>query len=192
MGASVGVAEGFSKLGKDPVIATIGDSTFFHAGIPPLLNLVFNNSSATIVVLDNRTTAMTGHQPHPGTGSNARGEETRRIQVEDIAKACGVDHVRIVDAFDLKDVISGLEEAVKYDGVSVVVSKGPCALLESRKMETGEVYRVTEDCTGCKACMKLGCPAMDFIEKAIIEETLCSGCSVCAQVCPVDAIEVVK
>ncbi len=192
MGASIGVSEGFSKLGKDPVVATIGDSTFFHAGIPPLLNLVFNNSNATVVVLDNRTTAMTGHQPHPGTGFNARKEETKRIQVEDIARACGVEHVRIVDAFDLKDVMSGLEEAVKHDGVSVIVSKGPCALLESRKMETGEVYRVTDDCTGCKACMKLGCPAMDFVEKAIIEETLCSGCSVCAQVCPVNAIEVVK
>jgi indolepyruvate ferredoxin oxidoreductase alpha subunit len=196
MGASVGVASGLSKLIEKPVVATIGDSTFFHAGIPPLLNMVFNRAKATVIILDNRTTAMTGHQPHPGVGKNVRGEKVPPIIVEEIVKACGVDFVRVVDAFDVKTFEETLREAVEYDGVAVIVSKGPCALLDVRdKIRAGEtipVYYVSDDCTGCKSCLNLGCPAITFDEKAGIEETLCVGCSVCAQVCPVNAIKVVE
>ncbi len=198
MGASIGVGCGFSQAGvKEPIVATIGDSTFLHAGIPALINAVYNRAQLTVVVFDNRATAMTGFQPHPGTGVTATGEKTREVLIEDVAKACGAGFVEVVDPHNLEDAIAVMRRGLSFDGVSVIISRGQCVrdvLRDARKKGVAtELYAVDwEKCNGCKVCISMfGCPAMTWkgdIKKVEIDEVLCAGCGVCAQVCPMKAV----
>ncbi|MBU7014536.1 MAG: indolepyruvate ferredoxin oxidoreductase subunit alpha [Theionarchaea archaeon] len=186
MGASIGVSCGLSEFVSDPIICTIGDSSFFHAGIPPLLDAVYNQHRFVVVILDNETTAMTGHQPHPGTGVTGMGDSVTKIYPERLTEAMGIT-TEVVDPHDVKKTIDVLKEAVASKELRVVIARRPCIFLESA--ERNPPYTVTDECTGCKLCLnQLGCPAMDMVEgKAVINE-LCNGCGVCAQICPAKAI----
>jgi indolepyruvate ferredoxin oxidoreductase alpha subunit len=196
MGGSFGIANGLAHVVDAPIVAHLGDSTFFHAGIPPLINAVYNKAKITMVILDNSATAMTGFQPHPGTGYTAMGDKTIQLKPEDIAKACGVEFVEVVDPFDLKKAAETIEKAIRFEGPAVVVSRRLCAIIEQReKKKRGEEvipYYVDQDkCSPkCDACIKLlGCPAMIRQGvKTVIDSSLCTGCGVCAQVCPYKAI----
>jgi indolepyruvate ferredoxin oxidoreductase alpha subunit len=196
MGASIGIAEGISRVtGKDN-IAIIGDSTFFHAGIPGLINAVYNNHKVVVAVLDNLATAMTGHQPHPGTGVTGMHGSTERILIEKVAEGCGVKYVRVVDPFKIEEAAAVLKEALQQSGPSVVVFRAPCVLLasrEKRRMGANVVpFRTAADkCTDCMACVRLlGCPALVVEDRKVrIDEILCAACGLCASVCPYNAIE---
>ncbi|GAI21255.1 unnamed protein product, partial [marine sediment metagenome] len=195
MGASIGIANGLAHVVKAPIVAHLGDSTFFHAGIPPLINAVYNKANITVAILDNSATAMTGFQPHPGTGYVATGEETTPVKAEDIAKACGVKFVEVIDPFDLKKATDTVERAIRFDGPSVIVFRRLCAIMEQReKRKRGEKtvpYYIDQDKCNvkCDACIKLlGCPAIIKENgKTIIDSSLCTGCGICAQVCPYNA-----
>ncbi len=196
MGASIGVAHGLDIADiPDPFVAVIGDSSFFHAGIPPLLNIVHNGGNSTVVILDNRTTAMTGHQDHPGVAETLRGEPTDKVEIEDLVRACGVKDVHRVDAFDIDAVERTYEEALAFDGPSVVIVEGPCYFVGPGDQGVYEVD--TDTCIACGTCFELGCPAIKHAKalnektgraKAEIDPVLCVGCDMCAQVCPVEAI----
>jgi indolepyruvate ferredoxin oxidoreductase alpha subunit len=195
MGASIGTAQGISKATGRETIAIIGDSTFFHAGIPGLVNAVYNKSKVVTVVLDNLATAMTGHQPHPGTGVTGMHEATERILVEKVAEGCGVKYVKVIDPFKTKEAAAVLREALKQSGPSVVVFRAPCTLMTIReKRRRGikvEPTRINDRCTSCMACIKLlGCPAILVEEgKVKIDENSCAACGLCVSVCPYEAIE---
>ena len=195
MGASIGTACGISKATGRDTVAIVGDSTFFHAAIPGLINAVYNNHKATLIVLDNLTTAMTGHQPHPGTGKTGMGIPTARVSIEEVAKGCGVKYVKVVTPFKVKEATDTVKEALKTEGPSVIIFRSPCTLLtiaeKRRKGLKIPPCKVTEKCTNCMACFKLlGCPALETKEKKVaINETLCTGCMLCAAVCPYQAIE---
>jgi len=200
MGASVGVAHGFDVAGiPDPFVAVIGDSTFFHAGIAPLLNIVHNGGKSTVVILDNHTTAMTGHQDHPGVEVKLGGGPTRKVDIEAIVRASGVTDVHQVDAFDVKAVEKAFKDALAFDGPSVVIVDGPCFFVGPG---AAEAYRVdSETCTACGICFRLGCPAIiqsaevnakTGRHKAEIDPVLCVGCDMCAQVCPTGAISMAR
>lgn len=190
MGASVGNAYGMERvLGEKSeikIVAVIGDSTFFHSGITPLIDFVYNKGRTTVIILDNRITAMTGHQEHPGTGKTLMGENTITINSEEIVKACGVKHVYTVDPYDLKELKTVIKREVERKEPSVIIARRPCMLLLLRKREIGEPFFVNEEeCIGCKLCLNLGCPAITMKdEKAIISELFCVGCGVCIQICP--------
>jgi indolepyruvate ferredoxin oxidoreductase alpha subunit len=195
MGASVGLSEGIWKAtGKDS-LAIIGDSTFLHAGIPGLVNAGYNNHKIVVAVLDNMTTAMTGHQPHPGTGITGMGITSQRVDIAKVARGCGVRFVRIVDPFKTKEAMKVLREALVHEGPSVLVFRAPCALADARKKRLQNVSiipsRLTEKCTNCMACIKLlGCPALILDEgKVRVDGDLCAGCGLCISVCPYNAIE---
>lgn len=199
MGGSIGLANGFAHVEDRIPIATIGDSTFFHTGIPPLINAVYNKAPLLLVVLDNETTAMTGHQPHPGVGFSAIGESTVKVLIEDVVKAVGVEFLTVVDPYNVNDTVKGIVEALEYvrkaEKPAVVVSRRECSLVFLRRARSRglkiPLYSVDkEKCTGCRVCTdQFSCPAI-FIrgEKAYIDEALCSGCGVCAQICPWKAI----
>jgi indolepyruvate ferredoxin oxidoreductase alpha subunit len=190
MGASITVGSGIAHSG-DPrdVVCTIGDSTFLHTGIQGLMNAVYNGANMTIVILDNRITAMTGHQPNPNTGVTATGAESPPISLDAICRSCGVTFVETVDPYDLTEMLRVLEEAKKKKGVRVIIAKQMCVIAARRAGVKRGRYAVNlELCTGCGTCVKFGCPAIEFAdEKARINE-LCSGCAVCARLCPVGAI----
>ena len=192
MGASLGNAFGMEKvLGEKSdkkIVAVIGDSTFFHSGITPLIDIVYNKGTSTVIILDNRITAMTGHQENPGTGKTLMGEDTVTINPEDIVKACGVKHVFTVDPYNLKELKKVIKREVERKEPSVIIARRPCMLLLIRKKEVGKPFYVdTEECIGCKICLQLGCPAISMKnEKAYINELFCVGCGVCAQLCPKD------
>ncbi len=195
MGASIGTAEGISKATNADTVAIIGDSTFFHAAIPGLINAVYNNHKVVLAVLDNLATAMTGHQPHPGTGVTGMQTPSKKVLIEKVAEGCGVKFVRVVDPFKIKEAESVLREALRFQGPSVIVFRSPCALMTVREkrrkgIELG-VYKITDKCTNCMACVKLlGCPALIVEEgKVNINEALCVACELCASVCPYNAIE---
>jgi indolepyruvate ferredoxin oxidoreductase alpha subunit len=190
MGASITVGSGISHAGEErDVVATIGDSTFLHTGIPGLLNAVYNGARMTIVILDNRTTAMTGHQPNPNTGCTVCGSPSPQISLEAMCRACGVAFVETVDPYDMVTLTAALKDAKGRPGVNVVIAKQPCVITARRSGIKRGRYRVNPDtCTGCGICIKFGCPAIEqHDEKASIND-LCSGCSVCAQLCPSGAI----
>ncbi len=203
MGGSIGVAHGLSKTVEEPVIAVIGDSTFYHAGIPGSINAIYNKGHFIILVLDNYYTAMTGHQPHPGTGVTAVGEPTKRIPIEDILKAIGFD-TYVINPMNVKESIEKVVKAFKEfkEGRYVaIVSRMKCALQavrKARKMGVKlPVYGINPDkCTGCLSCINLlACPAIVVPEgekKPRILGELCAGCGLCASVCPFNAIEVVR
>lgn len=199
MGASIGMSNGFAHAIKDPVICTIGDSTFFHAGIPPLLNAVYNNSNITVIILDNSTTAMTGYQPHPGTGVQACGETIKCIMIEDVVSACGIESLEIVNPYDITQTIDAIEKSVLFSGPAVVIARRECRMLELRdKLKRGEQIPPAvidrDSCTNCKACLtQFGCPAM-YIEDDHVEikPNLCNGCGMCVDinVCKYGAINI--
>ncbi|MEM4703585.1 MAG: indolepyruvate ferredoxin oxidoreductase subunit alpha [Candidatus Bathyarchaeia archaeon] len=195
MGSGVSAAQGMSRATGQPTIAIVGDSTFFHAAIPGLVNAVYNNAKITLAVLDNSTTAMTGHQPHPGTGLTGMGNPAEKISIEKLAEGCGVKFVRVVNPFKVKEASAVLKEALQHTGPSVVVFRAPCVLLTVREMRRRglqiEAYRITDKCTNCLACISLlGCPALVLQEgKVHIEETLCTACGLCASICPYGAIK---
>lgn len=195
MGASVGIAQGISRVTGRDTVATIGDSTFFHAGIPGLVNAVYNNSRIVVVVLDNLATAMTGHQPHPGTGLTGMQSPAEKILIEKIAEGCGVKYVRVVNPFRTKEAATVLKEALQQPGPSVVVFRAPCTLMDAREMRRKGMApapsRITEKCTNCMACIKLlGCPAIVVEERKVrIDENSCTACGLCISVCPYGAID---
>jgi indolepyruvate ferredoxin oxidoreductase alpha subunit len=197
MGASISFGSGLAHSVKAPIIATIGDSTFFHSGMPPLVNAVYNNARVTMVIVDNSATAMTGFQSHPGTGKTAMGDPSISIKPEDIAKACGVKFIEFIDPFDVKASIDTMEKAIRFEGPSVVISRQLCAMVDQKeRKQRGEKFtplRVNpEKCNSkCQTCIKLlGCPALSRANnKTVIDASQCTGCRVCAQICPYNAIE---
>ena len=201
MGSSVGTAGGFSKSTNQKVISFIGDSTFFHAGIPGLINAVHNDHKLVLVILDNRTTAMTGNQPNPGVPLNGMNQTAQQISIEEIVKAAGVKFVKTVDPYDERGTLQAVKDALKFDGVSVVIAQQECALLKDAELRrTGNpqltYYEVNPDkCINCKNCVSnFSCPAfyLDIKDGSVkIDSTLCDGCGVCAEplVCPPHAIE---
>ncbi|MEN3061197.1 MAG: thiamine pyrophosphate-dependent enzyme, partial [Candidatus Methanosuratincola petrocarbonis] len=194
MGGSIGVANGVAKSGiTDPVIATIGDSTFYHAGIPALINATFNQANIKVMVLDNEVTAMTGYQPHPGCGETATKKPTKKVSIEEICRACGIESVRIVDPYDFGSSVRAMEEAIKFDGPAVVIFRRLCTqehLRRARRLGLKiEKYRVDpQRCIGCRTCVAaFGCPAIGFDrdkKKAFVVTLDCVGCGVCTAVCP--------
>jgi len=189
MGASIGTFSGFCSTGiNKKVITVIGDSTFYHAGIPALLNAVYNEAEGIIIIVDNATTAMTGQQPHVGTGKNGMGEKIRPVQIEKVLEGIGISFVKIVDSYDVLSLQQVLEEAAGYKGLAVVISRRECALLAGKsKKDKNNYYEVdTDKCIGCKICIKqLACPAIIMVgDKAEIIKHECTGCGVCAIVCP--------
>jgi indolepyruvate ferredoxin oxidoreductase alpha subunit len=190
MGASIGNALGFSKMLPDrKVVATIGDSTFLHSGVTGLMDVVYNKGIMTTVILDNSTTGMTGHQHNPATGFTLKMEPTRKVDMEAIARACGVEHVRVVDAYDLSAVELSLQDAMNCGEPAVIIARKPCVLLEKRRNSVP--FGVSAGvCKKCKMCMKIGCPAINSTDNGIIiDPSLCNACGVCAQVCKFDAIK---
>jgi len=199
MGSSIGNAIGMAKAGETkPIVATIGDSTFLHAGIPSLINAVYNQADITVMLLDNHVTAMTGGQQHPGTGKTLRGEEAPKVDYEALVRAVGVKWVRTVDSYDLAAMHQALSEAIHYRGVAVVIANRPC-VLDPVKIK-GPPFEVVEDeCNACQSCMNLGCPAITWSDqwfegrhKVRIDQSLCIGCTLCAQVCSVDCIKLAR
>lgn len=197
MGASISAGAGMQKackIGgrKEKVFAIIGDSTFFHSGITGLIDTVYNPSPIVICILDNRITAMTGHQDNPGTGKNAKGEMTHAIDIESIVRAVGIKNIRVVDPYDLKSTEAAVKEAHDSNETFVIIARQPCALLkEVQKRRAGMRCAVdTQKCRKCKACLKTGCPALSFGDNgAGIDPNMCNGCGLCMQVCPFKAIE---
>jgi len=198
MGASIGHAMGIDKaLGDKAVgkaVAVIGDSTFMHSGITPLLDIAYNKGACTVVILDNRTTAMTGRQEHPGTGYTLGGEETKSVDLKALCSALGIDNIRTFYPYDLEKIETVLREEVARPEPSVIISEGPCVLHRRAGKVKQPPYSVSQDdCKSCKVCLQLGCPAIEWQkgepkDTAYINELLCNGCSICAQVCTAGAI----
>jgi indolepyruvate ferredoxin oxidoreductase, alpha subunit len=196
MGSSIGNAIGMVKAGETkPVIATIGDSTFLHAGIPSLINAVYNQANITVLLLDNHVTAMTGGQQHPGTGKTLRGEDVPKVDYVALVRAIGVEWVRTVDSYDLATMHHSLRDAISFRGVAVLIADRPC-VLDPVKIKGPPFQVVQEQCNACQSCMNLGCPAITWSgqwfegrHKVQIDQSLCIGCTLCAQVCSVDCIK---
>lgn len=191
MGASIGMAHGMEKArGKDfarKLVSVIGDSTFMHSGITGLVNMFYNGSTSTVLILDNSTTGMTGHQDHPATGKNARGEVAPAVNIEELVKTIGIKNVRVVDPFDLPALEAALKEETAREELSVIITKRPCMLIDPTANKGA--LTVSDACRNCGACMKLGCPAIVKGENSVkIDASLCVGCGVCADVCPFHAI----
>ena len=193
MGASVSGIHGFTKsqngAADNKTVAVIGDSTFMHSGITGLVNIAYNESNATVIIVDNSITGMTGHQQNPTTGFNLKGDPCAKIDLETLCHAVGIKRVRVIDPYDLKQCDEVLKEELAANEPSVIISRRPCALLKYVKHKAP--LAVEQDkCIGCKACMKIGCPAISMDGgKAKIDPTLCVGCGVCAQLCKVGALK---
>jgi indolepyruvate ferredoxin oxidoreductase alpha subunit len=196
MGSSIGLASGLSVATDQKIVGFIGDSTFFHSGMPPLVNAVHAARKLVIVILDNRITGMTGGQPNPGMPINGMGEAAPEVSIEAVAKAIGVDFVKTVDPANLAAAQTVMEEALGFDGVAVVIAKHPCVMIKSKEKSARQklVFMVDkEKCDKCNLCVtKFACPAMFIGEDGTvaIDEALCNGCAVCVQVCPQKAIGV--
>lgn len=196
MGSSVTTSCGFSKATDKKVISFIGDSTFFHSGIPGLVNAVFNNHNFTLFILDNGTTAMTGHQPNPGVDMSLLNQTGYgRVDIEEVVRAVGVKEVTVIEPFKIKKSIEAVKKALAFQGVSVVISKEMCTLYaKSLKLQKGKRYQVTDRCKNHRDCIShLGCPAFYLSEEKVqINPAQCTGCAVCVQVCPENAILPIK
>lgn len=192
MGASVSALHGRNKADENNCknsVAVIGDSTFIHSGITGLIDIAYNQSNSTVIILDNSITGMTGHQDNPTTGKTIKGDPTTAVSLELLAKAVGIDRVRVVDPYNLKECEDVIREEVAADEPSVVISRRPCALL--KYVKHNPPLKINKDkCVGCKMCMKIGCPAISMRDgKSEIDFTQCVGCNVCSQLCKFDAIE---
>jgi indolepyruvate ferredoxin oxidoreductase alpha subunit len=192
MGASIGMAHGLELAGgaaERPVVAVIGDSTFAHSGVGALMNTVYNGGNGTVAILDNRITAMTGHQGNPLNGITLQARPSHEVDLIPLVKALGVNRVQLVDPHDLAAVERAISEETARSELSVIVFRAPCALLVKDK---GDPYAVDEEaCTKCGVCIKLGCPAIGKEERtsrAVIDTAVCVGCGQCVQVCKYDAI----
>jgi len=190
MGASVTIGSGIYHSGEErEIVATIGDSTFFHTGIPGLLNAVYNGARMTLVILDNRTTAMTGHQPNPSSGFNACGIPVPPVSLEAVCRACGVAFVDTVDPYDLVSLTAALGDAKDRPGVKVIIARQPCVIMARRAGMKRPRFQVDREvCTRCGLCVGFGCPAIERVDELAFINDLCSGCGVCMQVCPSGAI----
>jgi len=192
MGGGITVAQGMNKAGfKDkPLIGIVGDSTFFHSGITGLLEISYNKGISTIIIVDNRITAMTGHQDHPGTGKTLMGKATYTAYPEDFIRACGIENIEIIDPLNLKQTLNVLKEQIKKESLSVIVSRHPCALIERKKENFWEIDK--KICTQCQKCLKIACPAIykkGKEDEIYIDPVFCQDCGFCAQVCPSEAIK---
>jgi indolepyruvate ferredoxin oxidoreductase alpha subunit len=198
MGASIGVAHGGAVAGdRERHFAVLGDSTFFHTGIPALLNVAYNRSNVITIIMDNRITGMTGHQENPGTGRTLQQKETVEIELEPLVRALGITRVATVDALDVKSIEKTLKTWLKEEGPAVLITRHACALLPEERKEWLPLKVVEEKCNGCTLCFRIGCPAILKSGKldaktgrplADIDAAMCTGCEICAQVCPRDAI----
>ena len=193
MGASVSGIHGFNKAGGEEsekkTVCVIGDSTFMHSGMTGLVNIAYNGSNSTVIILDNSITGMTGHQQNPTTGYNIKGEPAAAVNLEELCRSIGIERVRVVDPYNLKECEDAILEELSVAAPSVIISRRPCMLLKYVKAKSP--VTVNEDkCVGCKMCMKIGCPAISIKNgKAHIDFTQCVGCDVCTQMCKVNAIE---
>ncbi|MBF0569934.1 MAG: indolepyruvate ferredoxin oxidoreductase subunit alpha [Candidatus Omnitrophica bacterium] len=189
MGAGITMFEGFRKvLGKD-VVGVIGDSTFVHSGITGLVNAVYNLTRGLIIILDNSTTAMTGTQPHPATGETIKGVPTKKLVLENLCKACGVDQVDVVSAYDTEQLEEVIKARVNADALSVLIARTPCKLIDKKKREP--VTFTAEHCKKCGLCLNVGCPALSKAEDGMIkvDKSYCVGCYVCVSYCKFDALK---
>jgi len=211
MGAGIGQSFGMQKVlpeeERKKVVAVIGDSTFFHSGVTPLMDMAYNEGKGVVLILDNRTTAMTGRQGNPGSGINACGEESCMVDIPRLAEGLGIKRVRVVEPYNLSAAAETVKEELEADELSLVISKGPCMLIpEAREVVKPAVTVDLEACSGCKVCLRVACPAISFITEkgeyvtakgkakkrpgyVVIDELMCTGCGVCAQVCRFDAIK---
>jgi len=197
MGASIGNAIGMEKVkgSEKGTVAVIGDSTFFHSGITGLVDAVYNNSNVTVIILDNRATAMTGGQQHPATGKTLMNQEAGVIDIETLVRALGIKNFRRMDAYDYDAALKMIKEEIDKPGPSVILTTRPCVLMPKRIMEEPYVVDL-ELCNACSACFRISCPAIAASEetnehgspKAVIDPTLCTGCTLCSQICPTEAI----
>ena len=192
MGASISGLHGFNAArgaeAEKKSVAVIGDSTFMHSGMTGLVNVAYNATNSTVIILDNSITGMTGHQQNPTTGYNIKGDPAAKVNLEELCKALGINRVRVVDPYDLKACETAVKEELAVEEPSVIISRRPCVLLKSVKPKPA-LNVDNEKCKSCKRCMKLGCPAISLKDgKAKIDTTLCVGCGVCKQLCAFDAI----
>ena len=192
MGASVSGLHGFNKASGEAnanrSVAVIGDSTFMHSGITGLVNIAYNESDSTVIILDNSITGMTGHQQNPTTGYNLKGDPATKIDLEALCHAVGINRVRVVDPYDLAACETAVKEELQVNEPSVIISRRPCALLKYVR-HPGPLTVDTDKCIGCGNCMKVGCPAISVVDgKAVVDNTLCTGCGICAQLCKKDAL----
>jgi indolepyruvate ferredoxin oxidoreductase alpha subunit len=195
MGSSIGTSCGFSKATNQNIVSFIGDSTFFHAGIPPLINAVHNKDRFVLVILDNRTTAMTGGQPNPGLPVDGMGLESPEVSIEEIVKATGVQFLRMINPLNVKKSMQTFKEALEFEGVSVVISKHPCMLIKRGKSSDTRLEVKQDKCDACSVCLEeLSCTAIysDDDGSIQIDPQLCNKCNVCVQVCPEKAIGIKK
>ncbi len=193
MGASVSALHGFNKArgaeAEHKTVAVIGDSTFMHSGITGLVNIAYNDSNSTVIILDNSITGMTGHQQNPTTGKNLKGDPAAAVNLEELCRAVGIRRVRVVDPYSLAETEAVIKEELAADEASVIISRRPCALLKYVKHDP-PLKTDTDKCRGCKMCMKIGCPAISMKNgKAVIDHTQCVGCGICQELCKFDAIE---
>ena len=198
MGAGIGVAHGAAKAGiGERMVAVIGDSTFYHTGMAALANVAYNKANVLTVILDNRITAMTGHQQNPGTGLTLQHQAAEVIELEPLVRALGIHNVATVDAYDVDGLETAYKELMAFDGPAVLVARRECALLPEIRKRWVPLEVVEEACTGCGICFRIGCPAILKSEEmdaksgkplALIDPDACTGCEVCAQLCPHDAI----
>ena len=191
MGASVSGLHGFNLAsgGKGKTACVIGDSTFMHSGVTGLINVAYNATNSTVIILDNSITGMTGHQQNPTTGYNIKGDPAAKVDLESLCRAIGIQRVRVVDPYDIAACEQAIKEETAAEEASVIISRRPCVLLKSVKAKS-PVKVDPDKCRGCRKCMSLGCPAISFKnKKAVIDHTLCVGCDVCKQLCAFGAIE---
>lgn len=193
MGASISALHGFNKArgeeAEKSTVAVIGDSTFMHSGMTGLVNIAYNSTNSTVIILDNSITGMTGHQQNPTTGKNLKGDPAAAVNLEELCKAIGIKRVRVVDPYNLAETEAAIKEELAAPEASVIISRRPCALLKYVKHKPA--LKVANDkCKGCKMCLKLGCPAISVRDgKAVIDHTQCVGCGICTEVCKFGAIE---
>ena len=192
MGASISALHGYNKArgaeAEKKAVAVIGDSTFMHSGVTSLIDIAYNRSNSTVIILDNSITGMTGHQQNPTTGLTIKGDPTSAVDLEALCRAIGIQDVQVVDPYDLKATRAALKAALAAECPSVIISRRPCALLKTVKHKPALTVD-TDKCIGCKACMGIGCPAISMKDgKAVIDATQCVGCGVCTDLCPKKAI----